>query len=98
MRLYNFSSNSRYVILSAQGVDGQEVARETVAEPIARFRLRHPVFPLAPVGERPCVEVARYIERPLWCQAYLCAYVYRGACVVKEVGFHRDVLGTHIAA
>ena len=47
------------VVLTSVGMETQEVTSETVAEPVARFWLYHPMFPLTVVRHGPTIEVAR---------------------------------------
>ena len=53
-----------HVALAAKSVDTKEMTRETVAEPPPRLRLKQPVLPSAPAGERPAVVVAGKVKGP----------------------------------
>ena len=63
-----------------------EIAMHGLAEPIAEFRLGHPVFPLLVVGKGPAVEVAVDIECPAGCHLELQTKVHIGQGVIDKIG------------
>ncbi len=80
------------VVLPGVDVYAEEMAGETVAEPVARLRLHCPVLPASAVGERPAVELALRLKGPLGRQAHLRSEVDIQKCVGQQVRLESDLL------
>ena len=57
----DLSVDTADIVLTAVGMDSDEMSRETVAEPVAGLRLLGPVFPATRVRECPPIELPRKV-------------------------------------
>jgi hypothetical protein len=81
-----------YIILTSEGVESDEVAREAVAEPVASLGLSHPMTPSCTLFYGPSIQVARDVECPSRSKAHLYTEVNGCGSVVEEVCLDGDIL------
>lgn len=79
------------VVLTAEQVEADKMAREAVAEPITGLGLNEPVFPAASVVEGPSVVIAREVKTPLRGKSNLGTEVDGQGGIIKKVGLDIDL-------
>ena len=82
-----------HVELSAEQVGCDEVAVESLAEPVPGLGLNHPLLLLAVAGEVPRVVASGKVEGPLGCHGGFDAEIDRGGRIRQYIGLYTQVLG-----
>ena len=81
-----------YVENAHHEVCSHEMTVEGIAEPVAKFGLKHPVLPLLVVGKRKGIVIAGEIGRPLRGKLHLYPEVQGGGEIVQKVAFYSYIL------
>lgn len=79
------------IILSSDGMESEEVAGETFAEPVACLWLHEPMFPFV-IVDIPEIDLSGHVERPFGCNSNLDSEVGREKSVTDEIRLDSDVL------
>ena len=83
--------DSSRIVFGVVGVKSEEMAVETLAEPVAHFGLYEPVFPPG-VAEFPRVVIARYVQRHAAAERRFDAQVDRSRGIVEQVALDSPFL------
>ncbi len=84
------------VVLSRQRVHAEEVASESLAEPVTRLGLYEPVLALAASRQIPDIDIAADVDRPTGSQPHLDPEVDVHEGVRKQIRLYRHVLRLHL--